>query len=598
MPLKMENVKGDMHRLDHYIIKRKIGQGGMSIVYEAYDKRLKRHVAIKVLHPFLAEKEEYRERFFREAEAVARLAHPNIVQIYDISRKSTKKELYLVTELLEGESLRDFSGLAFLQEVPEIAAAIIGSIALALEHAHKKGIIHRDIKPENIMVSKDGHVKLMDFGIASIGSEEGITQTGTLLGSLAHLAPELIKGNKASVQSDIFSLSTVFYWLVTGKLPFFGNSPHALLRAITDERQENVTRLSSSITDEMAQIIERGLEKDPKKRFLEVHDLIDALDKSLAGMGISIAPKNLANFLREPLKESERLKSDIFQQIRLKEEALRQAGDQKLALALSCRLARFNESLATRAIKAQPRKRSFFLLIVPVTALLAVYYFYFSKPKNNININTNTSELFTEEIQPLISEEIISENRTPETLILAKTNNNNNIKTKEPKPNNTNIKNLSSGQDVNIIIWPFAHVDLDNKRIANDVKSLKLHLDKGKHRLIFSHNYAATVEKILDIKDSPETIELALELIKSKPAFLVVKSSIDADVAVGGNYKGSTEKSMHKPIVIAMPDKSHLVKLEVIIEKEGFVPFIKNVDFVAGQVTEINVDLKSTKKTF
>jgi len=155
----------------HYRIIRKIGQGGMSVVYEAFDERLKRSVALKLLHPFLAQTAEYKTRFLREAQAVARLTHPNILQIYDVS---SGDQLYLVTELLSGGTLSEKAQHLNFIELPELGAMIIAQVAKALEHAHSRGIIHRDIKPENIMITNDGQLKLMDFGIASIGSDESL----------------------------------------------------------------------------------------------------------------------------------------------------------------------------------------------------------------------------------------------------------------------------------------------------------------------------------------------------------------------------------------------------------------------------------------
>ena len=233
----------------HYRLVRKIGQGGMSVVYEAFDERLKRSVALKLLHPFLAEASEYKARFLREAQAVARLTHPNILQIYDVSHGD---KLYIVTELLNGGTLSEKTHKINFVELPELGTMIIYQMAKALEHAHSRGIIHRDIKPENIMITSDGQLKLMDFGIASIGSDESLTQTGTLLGSLAHVAPEVIKGEPATAQSDIYSLSTVFYWLLSGHLPFKGDSPHALLKAIVDKPAPKIQQMSTYVTDSLA----------------------------------------------------------------------------------------------------------------------------------------------------------------------------------------------------------------------------------------------------------------------------------------------------------------------------------------------------------
>ncbi len=223
----------------HYRIVRTIGSGGMSMVFEAFDERLKRSVALKMLHPFLAASPEYRERFFREAQAVARLAHPNIVQIFDVSHNAhDQSQLYIVTELLVGHTLRDLADVIDFVRLPELAALIIWQVLNALEHAHQNGIVHRDVKPENIMVCNNGQIKLMDFGIASVMGEKSLTQSGTLMGSFAHLSPEIIKGQGATAASDIFSIATVFYWLVSKKLPFDRDTPHALLKAIVEIKEE------------------------------------------------------------------------------------------------------------------------------------------------------------------------------------------------------------------------------------------------------------------------------------------------------------------------------------------------------------------------
>ena len=322
-------------KVAHYHIIRKIGQGGMSIVYEGLDEKLKRPVAIKILHPFLASNEEYRSRFLREAETVARLSHPNIVQIFDVAT-AFDEQLYIVTELLDGETLAEFSKVVHFSQFPELSAMVIFHVAEALMHAHQKGIIHRDIKPENIMVLKNGQIKLMDFGIASLGSEDSITQSGTLMGSLAHLAPEVIKGQKALIQSDIFSLSTVFFWMLTDELPFKGSSPHALLKAIVDTNPKKVQSLSPYITDDIALVVERGMKKDPDARFKNFDEFCDAIEKALSKMGLSI-DKNLQAVLKNP-SELPAFQKRLLEKVERQIEIYQKQNDQAGVLALECRI--------------------------------------------------------------------------------------------------------------------------------------------------------------------------------------------------------------------------------------------------------------------
>src|SRR5512146_289266 len=207
----------------------------MAVVYRGRDSALDREVAVKLLHPHLATAKESRARFSREARAVARLAHPGIVEIYDYAGEGTP-ESYLVTEFVRGRTLRAFS-----QEVgfgyPEVGMLVGRALADALVHAHGAGVIHRDLKPENVLV-KVGEapaVKLADFGIARIlASDERMTMTGALVGSPNHMAPESIEGRAAAPSSDVFSLATILYWLATGKMPFEAPNPTATLRRVIE----------------------------------------------------------------------------------------------------------------------------------------------------------------------------------------------------------------------------------------------------------------------------------------------------------------------------------------------------------------------------
>ena len=209
----------------------------MAIVYRGRDTALDREVAVKLLHPHLAQAAESRARFSREARAVARLAHPSIVEIYDYAGDGAP-EAYLVTEFIRGQTLRTFA-----QEIgfanPEAGLLIGRALADALAHAHSAGVIHRDLKPENVMVQEGDRpaVKLTDFGIARIlASDERMTMTGALVGSPNHMAPEIVEGKEADERSDLFSLGTILYWLATGQLPFAASNPTATLRrAITGE---------------------------------------------------------------------------------------------------------------------------------------------------------------------------------------------------------------------------------------------------------------------------------------------------------------------------------------------------------------------------
>jgi hypothetical protein len=270
--------------LGKYELLSEIGKGGMSVVYRAKDCQLEREVAVKVMHSFLAEQAEARARFHREAVAVARLRHPHIIEIFDYSGEDATPS-YIVTELVEGGSLASLLNLGPVSP-PEAALVLARPIVDALAHAHAHGVIHRDLKPENILVSKDGRLKLTDFGIARMLDNQTLTVTGTLLGSPAYMAPEYIDGDATDERTDIFSFGAMLYQCMVGKLPFEATSPHALLRKIvacdfTPPEQQN-----PAIHAALGRLIKRCLAKDATARFQKASDLLESIDAQLARLAL------------------------------------------------------------------------------------------------------------------------------------------------------------------------------------------------------------------------------------------------------------------------------------------------------------------------
>jgi len=260
--------------LGHYRITAKIGEGGMGEVYRAQDERLDRGVAIKVLHQDVAQDVDRLARFEREAKAVARLAHPNILEIWDFG--TDEGVTYAVTELLEGKNLRQSiptSGMPW-QKVVEIGAAIADGLAAA----HGKGIVHRDLKPENIFITSDGRVKILDFGLAQVKEpveEEAETATltpagtlpGSILGTMGYMSPEQLRGEPADARSDIFALGCVLYEMLSGKAPFLRKSTAETSAAILKEEPERVSSTGTVLPAEVERSIHRCLEKSPDARF-------------------------------------------------------------------------------------------------------------------------------------------------------------------------------------------------------------------------------------------------------------------------------------------------------------------------------------------
>ncbi len=286
--------------LERYEILGELGQGGMSVVYRARDKQLSRIVAVKVLHEFLARQADARKRFHREAVAVAKLHHPGILEIFDYSGPDAK-ETFIVTELIDGVTLRDFVEKRGRPVYPELAALVVGELIRALRHAHEQSVIHRDLKPENVMITKDGVLKLMDFGLAQLmDGGTKLTATGTLLGSPAHMAPEVIDGNASDARADLFSMGTILFWLATGKLPFEAQNPSALFKKILDGKYDDPQMVEPKIGNGLARIIKRALEPDPEQRYQDVTEISDDLDAELLSVGLSANEANAKKYLVDP----------------------------------------------------------------------------------------------------------------------------------------------------------------------------------------------------------------------------------------------------------------------------------------------------------
>ena len=256
---------------NRYTILEHIGGGGMADVYRAHDKLLDRSVAVKVLRPQFTNDDEFVTRFRREAQAAARLSHPNIVNMYDVGRDEDTD--YIVMEYISGETLKE----KIQREGPlpvELAVRIAIEIAEALEHAHQNNLIHCDIKPHNILVTRSGRIKVTDFGIARAVTSATMTHTGTIIGSVHYFSPEQAKGGAIGAKSDIYSLGVVLYEMLTGEVPFTGETPVSIALKHLQEEPKALHKLNSGVPPLAEAVVLKAMAKEPEGRFESSTEMI------------------------------------------------------------------------------------------------------------------------------------------------------------------------------------------------------------------------------------------------------------------------------------------------------------------------------------
>ena len=283
-------------QLGRYEVLGELGQGAMGIVYKARDPLIDRVVAIKTINLGLAldEKEEYEGRFYQEAKAAGRLNHPNIVTIYDVGKSGDVA--YIAMEFLQGRELRDIMNDGGLLPVDQVLD-IVAQVAQGLAYAHEHGIVHRDVKPSNIMVVRDGHAKITDFGIARMASSAVRTQTGMVLGSPKYMSPEQVMGKEIDQRSDIFSLGVMLYEMLTGEAPFSGENVNAIMYQTLNAVPPSPSTLNTAVPGMANFIVAKALAKKLEDRYqnakdfaVDLHACRDTLPRT--GRPIDVSPQN------------------------------------------------------------------------------------------------------------------------------------------------------------------------------------------------------------------------------------------------------------------------------------------------------------------
>jgi serine/threonine-protein kinase len=265
-----------------YELEELVGTGGMSSVYRAHDRLLERHVALKILHESHLADADTIERFRREARAVAQLSHPNIVTVIDRGEDGGRQ--FIVFEYVAGENLKQ----VIVREGPlpvRRALELAIQVGRALAFAHSAGLIHRDVKPQNVLLNGDGEPKVTDFGIARSLDVEGVTQTGTVMGTSNYIAPEQATGQPVDAYTDVYALGVVVFELLTGSVPFEGDNFVAVAMRHVSETPPSVLELRPDTPIRLANAVDRALEKEPERRFPTMDAFVDELEACLAELG-------------------------------------------------------------------------------------------------------------------------------------------------------------------------------------------------------------------------------------------------------------------------------------------------------------------------
>ena len=267
--------------VSHYKIIEELGRGGMCVVYKAQDTKLDRFVALKFLPLHLSQADEEKKRFIHEAKTASALDHPNICTIHEVN-ETEEGQMFIAMACYEGESLRERleRGPLEVEEAINIAIQIAGG----LEKAHAKKIVHRDIKPANIILTDDGQVKIVDFGLAKLVGRSMLTKAGTALGTVAYMSPEQTQGTDVDHRTDIWALGVLLYEMLTGKRPFQGDYEQAVVYSILNEGPDPLTKFNASIPNSLEQVVGKALEKNRDKRYQSITELLDDLKSISEGI--------------------------------------------------------------------------------------------------------------------------------------------------------------------------------------------------------------------------------------------------------------------------------------------------------------------------
>jgi Protein kinase domain len=545
-------------QLGRYRLLELLGTGGMSVVYRGLDTALQREVAVKVLHPhLLLQKSDARRRLEREARAVARLHHPNIVEVFDVSEPAME-DAFLVTELVRGKTLRAFVETERCWP-PELAAVVIQQVALALAHAHQAGVVHRDLKPENVMLREDGVLKLMDFGIARVlDPAERMTQTGALVGSPAYMAPEVIDGQAAGPEADVFALGTLFYWLCTGALPFAASNTSSTLKRILEGVYEDPRVRAPALSDELAGILARCLERKPEDRYPSAAELEATLSSALDAVGIPDPATELQAFELDPGATRERLVARLARLLGEQAETALVEGRTALALRRAAHLLGLRPDDAVgRSVLARAQRRQFGLrrrrqLTRAAAAVLVLLVLGVAGLRLRLRAEARTTATSSAAAQALASLPATEPPMAP-AAPPAETATSRGVG-ERPRPASPTEHRVTHPESVpvELLIRPYGSIEVDGSTRSRDpLAAHSLLLTPGRHSVRVSCQWCEDSDHVIDVlPGGPQTFALPARL---KTAYLSFDfEPKDATVTVAGEQRTS-EQSLARPFALVSP---------------------------------------------
>ena len=592
-------------RVAKYEIIGEIGHGGMATVYRARDTKLDRPVALKVMHPHLQGAKEARARFAREALTIARLKHPNILEIYDYSGEDSEIS-YIAAELLTGPTLKQLVE-EHADIPPEVAACLTILVARALGAAHAEGVIHRDVKPENVMLHEAREVKLTDFGIAQLVDTQGMTTTGQVLGSPGHMAPEQIEGRECDVRSDLFSLGTVLYLLATGELPFQGKNPHQVLKQIAEGRYRDPLQLRPQIGARLRAIIVRCLEVDRAKRYSSASELENDLNAFVAECTKQEPRELIADYLRGTGAFTAAFRERIIAAEAALGERAMKSGDLPRAMDAFNRVLSYDERnervlSAVRRLGRRSQLRRIATWAALSTVLVGTLGLVVSalapKPGSQpAKVETKPelpAQVSAVRVPASVPVNTVSEPERPGTLSHrpereakrpARAYGSSSVKPDEPP--------VDPKSPRHVILRPEPQnisISVDGAGARDFGPSFhELDLLPGPHVFKFKGAHECCFDEEIKVDIPPgATPYLLKHRLRFRPAGLYVISNTPGDVVVGDGIASGRTRSV---IQVPQPDDmfaSHVVR----ISSEGHATVVREVRLRAGQVEDIEVQLQ------